>query len=353
MTADPALLCSPCAEILLDSALAPISTLVTLGAELGGGGGDERRLSLLGEAEAPQRTAFARLLAAGDDPIAALAAAWTAGDLAGCLLVTARDRLAGWARQQGLPVLVPVTEAPLAPQLAPRSLVLRDAAALVLRARRRHGQRPLLVGVNGIANAGKTRFAADLAVQLGSLGFNCPVLSLDIFTAPRKVREAKGYSEPERLLLKTYSLERLDEQLLRPLQAETAPSLQLDVFDRERDRVAAKMTLDMDSRSIVLLEGPFLYQEQLVTPFDYRIYLVTSFTRAIELELGELAGKAREARRRDFIDGSIAAHSLYLRRATPWRHAHLQVRDANTEQPRIAAWRDPEVIAAHSALADR
>ena len=89
---------------------------------------------------------------------------------------------------------------------------------------------------------------------------------------------------------------------------------------------------------MVFLEGPFLFQEDLFTSFDFRIYLVSDFERALELELGGLQGKERERRRDEIVRVELAAQSLYLRKETPWKRAQLVIRGMNTDSPHIESW---------------
>jgi uridine kinase len=260
------------------------------------------------------------------------------GALAGTLLVTPREHFVAWARKEAVAVLNPEPGASLRQVLSLGELALRDAAILILHAKRQREERPLLIGINGINKAGKTEFSRRLAGQLERLGFATELVSLEVFTAPKKTRQAKDYSEPERLYYKHYQMDRLQEQLLEPMRSGRFAHLVLDVYDLAKERVVSKRNLTLDRNSMVFLEGPFLFQEDLFTSFDFRIYLVSDFERALELELGGLQGKERERRRDEIVRVELAAQSLYLRKETPWKRAQLVIRGMNTDSPHIESW---------------
>jgi uridine kinase len=259
-------------------------------------------------------------------------------DLIDTMLVTGQERMIAWARQRSVAVLSPLENQSLASQLSSSSLVVRDTAALVLRAKRLKEDRPFLIGINGIDKSGKTVFTKRLAEQLQVVGFQTELLSLDIFTAPKKIRKARGYSDADRLYHRYFAVDRLQEQLLKPLQQQREGAITIDVYNVDKERVVEKINLDLDNRSMVLLEGPFLFQEDLFPAFDFRIYLVTDFEKAMELELSNLSGKKRERRKREFTMCELAAQSNYLRRETPWKRAHIVLRGVNGQAPSIEQW---------------
>ena len=99
--------------------------------------------------------------------------------------------------------------------------------------------------------------------------------------------------------------------------------------------MAEKRSLSVGERSMLLMEGPFLFQEDLFAYFDFRIYLVSDFERSLEIELDGLEGRRRKRKEAEFLRVRFAAQSLYLRNDKPWKCAHLVIRGANTERPLI------------------
>lgn len=324
---------SGCSRLLVDTSLASTDTDALL-AELRAARPD-LELIAYGTVDCPG--ADSTLAASPEDETAALAEAHVAGELEGVLVLSARERLLGWARRAELPVLVPKLGSPLAEQLSASALVLDDVASLLLRARRAREGKPFLVGVNGIDNSGKTEFSARLSDRMESLGFRVERVSLSEFTAEKRARRAKGYSEAEGYYRKHFSMERLREQLLTPLRqcAELPLQFQFDTHDLDRDRPGEKRRMHLDRDSMVMLEGPFLFQAELFPYFDFRIYLVSDFERAIELALTGLEGKKRERRHVEYQRRELAAQSLYLKQGAPWKRAHIVLRGVNTDSPTV------------------
>ncbi len=256
------------------------------------------------------------------------------GRLEGTLLVTANEKRIRLARQLGMAVLE-AGEGDLLEQISPKALVLRDTASLVLRVRRGRKDRYMLAGINGIDNSGKSGFSEKLAGSLAALGLEPTLLSMESFTAPKKARRDRDYPEAERYYRKHYAMDRLREQFLLPLQGGLASTVTYDHYDSERERVTEKRSISLNSRSALLLDGPFLFQEDLSAYFDFRIYLVTDFERAIEIELDGVPEKKRKKHEERFVKSRLGAQSLYLRKEAPWKRAHLVIRGVNTEHPVI------------------
>ena len=344
------LLSSRCRRLLVDSDLLGDGPLFPQGDP------EERELRVFHPGVAPagmeRRPGVVSVLAGDgrDEGLPLLQTLEQKGHLEGTLYVTAHERRAALARRLGRAVLHPGEE-PLAESLAAPALVLRDTASLLLRFKRQRQDRHLLTGVNGIDNSGKSRFAERLAAQLDSLGFQSERISMSAFTAPKKMRRDRDYPEAERLYRRGYAYDRLREQLLLPLQGGGTESLAFDVYDRERERVVEKRSLSVGERSMLLMEGPFLFQEDLFAYFDFRIYLVSDFERSLEIELEGLDGRQRKRKEKEFLRVRFAAQSLYLRQDMPWKCAHLVIRGANTQQPLIESV-DEEVLEEQAKAAE-
>lgn len=331
---------SECAQILVDARLAPgRPALAALLAELRAARPDCKLLLFETPPETAGDAVGAEALATSDSDggTEELERARSEGRLGRTLVLSDRERVLAWARRVGLPAFATVPGVPVGEQLSRQSLVLRDTVTALLHARRQREGAPFLVGINGIDKAGKTRFAEALGERLAGFGLPVEQVALSEFTAEKKERRAKGYPEAEGLYRKHYALERLREQLLLPLrQARELPlELTIDVHDLARDRSGGKRQLQLARGGIVLLEGPFLFQADVFGLYDFRIYLVSDFERALELALAGLTGRAREQRQQEFQRRELAAQSIYLKQETPWKRAHLVLRGANTDAPRI------------------
>ncbi|MDP6419314.1 MAG: hypothetical protein QF492_02310 [Candidatus Krumholzibacteria bacterium] len=298
----------------------------------------ERCLFLPGEVPDQVRrdTFFHRIFSGSslDEGRPLLAALHAEGKLGSTLFVSRHGGRTSWARKLGVPVLDPGEGLNVEKVLAP-SLVVKDAISLLLHMKRKREDRPFLTAVNGIRHSGKTRFCEDLSVVLTSLGFDPVHISLRDFTAARKQRRDRSYPPAERYYRKRFDLDRLREQVLLPLQGGTSRSLSYDVFNPDRERHEGKRHLELGSRSILLLDGPFLFQEDVFAFFDYRIYLIADFETSLERELEGLEGRKREKCERAFKDRDLAAQALYLGQEFPWTRAHLTIRDYPSRQVKI------------------
>ena len=66
------------------------------------------------------------------------------------------------------------------------------------------------------------------------------------------------------------------------------------------------------------------------------------FKKSVELELRDYPeGKTREKREEEFLRRELAAQSIYLSQESPWKRAHIVLRDVNDARPKIES-RQPE-----------
>jgi uridine kinase len=329
------ILLSACQSILFDADL-----LVGGRFSLGGPDPKGRDWRLFAPGDSPQLPRGAgefKSILSGDpreDGLPLLQTLHREGRLNETLLVTSNEKRIRLARQMGMAVLE-AGEGDLLEQISPRSLVMRDTASLMLRVRRARKDRYMVAGINGIDNSGKSGFSEILADSLRSLGLEPTLLSMESFTAAKKERRNRDYPEAERYYRKHYAMDRLREQFLLPLQGGLATSVSYDHYDSDRERISEKRNISLNTRSALLLDGPFLFQEDLSAYFDFRIYLVTDFERAIEIELEDVPEKKRKKHELRFVKSRLGAQSLYLRKEAPWKRAHLVIRGVNTESPVI------------------
>ena len=331
---------SSCDRILLDASLFPDETELIASAGALRESLTGRELHLLSEGDLPGAEGsglFADVVETGGLPID-LEQLGARLEATSTLIVTQQERIVAWARQKGLAVHKPADTGELQHSLSLSSLVMRDTTALLLRAKRHKEDRPFLVGVNGMSKSGKSSFAARLAAQLEGLGFETVLLPLDLFIAPKKVRRAKNYPEDFGHYRKYYAFDRLRSQILQPLQAGERV-VEFDAYDLEREKTVEKRKLVLGGQSMLLIEGLYLYQEEFFSAFDFRIYLVTDFQKCVDLELEAYPeGKSREKRKEEFLRRELAAQSIYLRQESPWKRAHIVLRDVNDAQPKIESW---------------
>lgn len=196
---------------------------------------------------------------------------------------------------------------------------------------------PLLVGIDGVDAAGKTRLTEDLVPLLEKLGHKTVRASIDGFHHPSEKRHAQGTLSPEGYFEDSFDYDFLIKEFLTPLRAVTTPTrLRSAKFDGRKEGAVEKF-IDVDPGTIVLFEGVFLFRPELEAFWDYKIFMDIGFEQSL------LRGTERDA---DILGGTEAAQEKYLKRYIPGQKiyhervlprlkADLIIKNNDPERPRI------------------
>ena len=194
------------------------------------------------------------------------------------------------------------------------------------------GRRPR-IAVDGVDGAGKSVFAAELATTLGRFGREVVQLSVDGFHRQRVQRHHRGRNSAVGFWLDSFDY----------------PALRANVLDgfgptgtgryREASHdLSSDMRLDLpwrtaDPDSILVLDGLFLHRDELLTYWDFSVFLTVPFAVSV----------ARMAHR----DGSepdpehpanaryVGGQRLYFATCSPADRASLVIDNTDLSRPQI------------------
>jgi uridine kinase len=190
-----------------------------------------------------------------------------------------------------------------------------------------NGRGRVVVAVDGIDGAGKTRFADALADALRRAGHTVFRASIDGFHNPRALRYARGSDSPEGFYRDSYDYETFRRVLLDPFRDGGTGSFVLEAFDHRRDAPVEPKWTTGKPDSILLLDGIFLHRPELRGLWNYSIWLEVDPTVAAQRCL------ARDGES-GIGDRYTKGQQLYVREAKP-RAAATAIYDNNDfEHPR-------------------
>jgi uridine kinase len=189
-----------------------------------------------------------------------------------------------------------------------------------------------VIGIGGIDGAGKTTFAGELETYLKTLGHATQLIRLDDFLNPKAVRHA-GKSQPESYYRRSFNLELLVEKLLKPIQQGKTYSATLTLLNLENDKLEVKKPYKVTQKTIVILEGVFLFRQELAPYIDLKIHLDIPFEeskkRAASRDTAEIVNKY-DAR-------YLPAQLEYLKQYPPSRTADMIIDNTAWEYPKLTA----------------
>ena len=178
-------------------------------------------------------------------------------------------------------------------------------------AARKTVDRAFIIGVTGIDCAGKSWFAEGLDGFLRERGTATQLVKIDDFHQPAAVRHAGETRDEDHYRRiregREFDFERLVTEVLRPACEGTPFTARIQAVDWRSD-VTGTRDLAITPRTVLIVEGVFLFLETVRPYLDYVVFL----------DVGE-AECLRRARRRD----PAAVYRKYAARYLPAALAHL------------------------------
>lgn len=193
----------------------------------------------------------------------------------------------------------------------------------------------LRVAVTGITASGKSTFAEELTQILKRRGQSCININVDHFHNPRSIRYRRGRESAEGYYFDAYNYALLKKLVLDPLGSGGNLIYQAHGFDLETDALVEEEPKQANLEDIFLFAASFLLRPELVSYFDYRIYLDTDF------EVAEQRGVSRDATWLGSWENAVhlyrqryhAAQQLYFAESNPVHYADALVNNNNLEEP--------------------
>lgn len=130
-----------------------------------------------------------------------------------------------------------------------------------------------LVAVDGGDASGKTTYAARLASALAGFGHPVVVIHVDDFMHVPAVRHRRGRASPEGYLQDSYDYEALTTDVLRPLSTGGDGTYRRARIDPTREVRLTPPVEQAAPDTIAIVEGLFLLRDQLVSWWDYSVFL--------------------------------------------------------------------------------
>lgn len=178
----------------------------------------------------------------------------------------------------------------------------------------------LIVGISGIDGSGKSTLADELVRRLTEQGVTATSVHLDDFLNPKTIRhentdQIDGYFDDN------FDYDSLINSVIGPARAHSRVQSQHPVLDLETDQVS---TCDFmfDGPGVLVVEGVFLFRQELRGYFDLKVWLDIGFDDA----LARILTRSRDRRYGD----ADAIRSRYENRFFPAQRFHLD-RDAPAE----------------------
>ncbi len=212
--------------------------------------------------------------------------------------------------------------------------VLKQAAA------KKRKDKALVIGITGIDCSGKTSFAESLEKFLTSRGLKTQLLHLDDFHNPMEYRYS-GEDQAENYLNKSFNIGKIVDKLLVPIQQKKAFTVRMTLLNLETDKYEIEKEYSVNTDTIVIFEGVFLFRKEFTPYIDYKVFLDISFDECIQRawardseDFSQRYGDIEELNKR-YKGKYIPAQRKYLAEHPPVETADLIIDNTDWERPEI------------------
>jgi uridine kinase len=192
---------------------------------------------------------------------------------------------------------------------------------------------PVRVAIDGVDGVGKTTLADALAQPIRRHGRAVIRASIDGFHYPRRIRYQLGRSSPEGYFHHSSDYTAVTSNLLGPLGPGGSLAYRPAVFDYRTDSEIPTRFAIAPADAILLFDGVFLLRPELMTSWDFSIFLDAPFevtiARAAQRDGSSPSVDAPENRR--YVEGQ----QLYLRLCDPKSTAMIVVDNEDLAAPEI------------------
>lgn len=194
---------------------------------------------------------------------------------------------------------------------------------------------PVKVAVDGPGNAGKTTFANELAESIIKLNRKVIRSTIDGFHHPPEFRRRQGQFSPKGYLEDSHDYDSLIRNLLEPLSYNGNLEYKESTYNFKINEATNADTKKADKDSILIFDGIFLFKDELLPYWDFKIYIEASFEntmrRAIQRDSDLFGGKDKviELYKKRYIPG----HEMYLSIYNPIEISDFAFNNDNFQNP--------------------
>ena len=197
---------------------------------------------------------------------------------------------------------------------------------------------PIIVAVNGKDGSGKTMMANILANFISSKTSRKIIrISLDDFMNSRAIRYTPSESAGQGCYDYTFNFDGFIDNVLKPLQVNGSMGYRTKIFDYATNSESISPVKKAAKDAIVIIDGVFLYKQDLVYYRDLKILLDTDdkivIERGAQRDIERLG--SYEAARQKYIDRYIASQTIYYSEESPQKRADIIIDNNDIESPFI------------------
>ncbi len=193
---------------------------------------------------------------------------------------------------------------------------------------------PLIIGINGIDTSGKSEFSKSFEKYLKEKKQKVQLIHLDDFHNPRKIRYS-GEDEIENYFFKSFDIKKLVNDLLKPIRNRKLLQKELTLLNLQTDKYDTVKDYSIDKETLVILEGVFIFREEIEKYLDYKIFIEIPIRLCKERAIQRDVPLYGEDILKKYDTKYIPTQKYYLEKFPPQKHADIIIENSHWNNPRV------------------
>lgn len=197
--------------------------------------------------------------------------------------------------------------------------------------------RCIVVGIEGQGCSGKSTLSKDIMTLLIKEGYKADIISIDDFCNRREIRYSGGLESYKQHYYKNFDYEKFEREILKQVKENGKLEFHNNVLDVLQDTYTKRIDISLDSKSILIIEGIFIFRNEFKKYFDYKIMLLIDqdeqLKRALRRDL--LKNGNLEKVINKYNERYIPAYEFYKGIDNPYEFVDLVINNNNINAPYI------------------
>lgn len=191
---------------------------------------------------------------------------------------------------------------------------------------------PFIIGINGIDTSGKSRFAKNLKKYLEEREQKVQIIHLDDFHNPKEIRYS-GSNEMENYFFKSFNIEKLVYNLLKPIKRRKFLQEKFTLLNLKTNKYDIEKEYNIDKDTLVILEGVFIFRDEIEPSLDYKIFIEIPFELCKERALKRDVPLYGHEIIKKYDIKYIPTQKYYLEKFPPEKHADIIIENSDWNNP--------------------
>lgn len=189
-----------------------------------------------------------------------------------------------------------------------------------------------VLGIDGIAYAGKKVLAEELLEYFQFLGQDATVVDLEDFHRAVEARY-KDEDPVESFYLNAYNSEKLIDEVLIPFKQDGFLDRTVFCLDGENDAFGMETEYKVSPTGILILIGTMMYRDPLLPYFDTTVYLRVDYREAEHRASLEEVPIYGDDPLEAYREKNIPAQKMYVSRHDPFNNRDFVIDNSNYHRP--------------------